>query len=134
MKITLNRHTLCGGTVANETPSKFEISSQRNMQIINGVQAPFCRTFNRGNLQIKLSFMVGRKHRSQYEAAQHVLLHASELQQANGLLNIEFEDKTNQSFQLEAATLHRIQTYYKGNISYTFYEIYGGELHANDRR
>ncbi len=131
MKITLNEHILCSGSSANETPSRFEVSSQRNLQIIKAIRARFSQTCNRGNLQTKLVFEVGRKHRSQQEAAQHALLHASELQQANGVLQIDFEDKANRRFQLESATLYRVQTHYKGNASYTFYEIYGGELHAN---
>ena len=112
MKITLNEHVLCGGNLANETPSRFEITSQRN-------------------LQTKLIFEVGRKHRSQQDAAQHALVHASELQQANGVLLLDFEDKAHRCFQLESATLYRVQTHYKGNASFTLYEIYGGELHAN---
>ena len=131
MKITLNEHVLCGGNLANETPSRFEISSQRNMQIIKAIRATFSQTYNRGNLQTKLVFELGRKHRSQQDAAQHALLHASELKQASGVLKIDFEDKSKQCFQLESATLYRIQTHYKGNASYTLYEIYGGELHAN---
>ena len=131
MKITLNEHTLCGGNSAHETPFRFEITSQRNLQIIKAIRAPFTQTCNRGNLQTKLVFAVGRKHRSQQDAAQHTLLHASELQQVSGALQIDFEDKSNRRFQLESATLYRIQTHYKGNASYTLYEIYGGELHAN---
>ena len=131
MKITLNEHTLCGGHSANETPSRFEINSQRNLQIIKAIRATFSQTCNRGNLKTKLVFEVGRKHRSQQEAAQHALLHASELQHANGVLQIVFEDKACRCFQLESATLYHVQTHYKGNASYTLYEIYGGELHAN---
>ena len=131
MKITLNEHTLCGGNLANETPSRFKINSQTNLQIIKAIRATFSQTCNRGNLQTKLVFEVGRKHRSQQEAAQHALLHASELKQASGVLQIDFEDKNNRRFQLESATLYRLQTHYKGNASYTLYEIYGGELHAN---
>ena len=131
MKITLNEHTLCGGISAKETPSRFEINSQRNLQIIKTIRATFSQTCNRGNLQTQLVFEVGRKHQSQQKAAQHALLHASELSQASGVLQIAFEDKANQCFQLESATLYRLQTRYKGNVSYTLYEIYGGELHAN---
>lgn len=131
MKIKLNEYTLCNGNATNENPSRFEISSQRNLQIVKSIRAHFSQTYNRGNLQTKLLFEVGRKHRSQQEAAQHALLHASKLQQASGVLLIDFEDKANRQFQLESATLYRIQTHYKGNASYTLYEIYGGELHAN---
>lgn len=131
MKITLNEHVLCGGNLANETPSRFEITSQRNLQIVKSIRATFSQTCNRGNLQTKLIFEVGRKHRSQQDAAQHALVHASELQQANGVLLLDFEDKAHRCFQLESATLYRVQTHYKGNASFTLYEIYGGELHAN---
>ena len=91
MKITLNKHVLCGGNLANEIPSQFEISSQRNLQIVKAIRASFSQTCNRGNLQTRLVFEVGRKHRSQQEAAQHALVHASELQQANGVLLLDFE-------------------------------------------
>lgn len=131
MKISLNEHVLCGGNSTNEIPSHFEITSQRTLQMLKAIRAPFSQTYNRGNLQTKLVFEVGRKHRSQQEAAQHALLHASKLQQANGCLQIDFEDKGNHRFQLESATLYRIQARYKGNASYTLYELYGGELHAN---
>ena len=99
MKITLNEHVLCGGSSTNETPSQFEITSQRNLQIIKAIRASFSQTCNRGNLQTKLVFEVGRKHRSQQEAAQHALLHASELKQASGVLQIDFENKEKQCYQ-----------------------------------
>lgn len=107
------------------------LTAQRSMQTLRAIRAPSVQTYDRGNLQIKLTFEVGRHHKNQAEASHHMLLHASELTQAHGPLKIELEDKAKQVFTLESATLHHIQTYYKGNASYTTYEIYGGNLHAD---
>ncbi len=131
MKITLNEHILANGNLTNENPIHFEISGQRNLQIIKAIQAPNVQTLDRGNLQIKLTFQVGRRHKSQNDAIQHMLVHASELVKAHGTLKIELEDSLNRSFVLESATLQRIQTQYRGNASYSTYEIYGGHLHVN---
>ena len=131
MKITLNQHILSNGISTNENPIHFEISGQRNLQIIKAIQAPNVQTIDRGNLQTKVTFQVGRCHKSQQEAIQHMLVHASDIVNAHGTLQIDLEDKTSRRFVLESATLQRIQTHYKGNASYTTYEIYGGNLHVN---
>ena len=129
MKITLNEQILAGGNKSNENPTHFEIDGQRNIQILKTVRSPHIQTFDRGNLKIKLSFEVGRRHKSQTDAIQHALIHACELAQAHGQLILELEDKHTRRFCLESATIQHIQTKYKGNASYTTYEIYGGELH-----
>lgn len=107
----------------------FEINGQRQVQILKTIRSPHVETFDRGNLQIKLSFEVGRRHKTQTDAIRHTLTHACELAQANGQLIIEMEDKQHRCFYLESATIQHIQTKYKGNSSYTTYEIYGGQLH-----
>ncbi len=132
MKITLNQQILAGGNAINENPNNFAIDGQRNIQILKTVRSPHVQTFDRGNLQIKLSFEVGRRHKTQTEAIQHTLTHACELAQANGQLIIELEDKQQRCFYLESATIQHIQTQYKGNASYTTYEIYGGQLHEQE--
>ncbi len=130
MKITLNEHVLAGGNDANENPTHLQISGQRQLQFIKTIQSPYVQTQDRGNLQIKVSFDVGRRHKTQASAIQHILTHASRLSNAGGCLKIDLEDNTHQRFCLESATLNRIETYYKGNASYTTYEIYGGNLHV----
>lgn len=130
MKITLNEQILAGGNERNENPVHFEIDGQRNVQILKTVRAPHIQTFDRGNLKIRLSFEVGRRHKTQTEAIQHTLTHACKLAQANGSLIIDLEDKQPHRFCLDSATIQHIQTTYKGNASYTTYEIYGGKLHA----
>lgn len=131
MKITLNEHLLAGGASAHEEPTHMELSAQRSMQTIRAIRAPAIQTCDRGNLQIKLTFEVGRHHKNQAEASRHMLLHASKITQAQGALRIELEDKLNQVFILESAILQHIQTHYKGSASYTTYEIYGGNLYVN---
>ncbi len=130
MKITLNEQILAGGNAIHENPTHFEIDGQRNVQILKTVRASHIQTFDRGNLKIRLSFEVGRRHKTQTEAIQHTLTHACKLAQANGSLIIDLEDKQPHRFCLDSATIQHIQTTYKGNASYTTYEIYGGELHA----
>ena len=129
MKITINQHILAGGDATHENPTHFEINGQRNVQILKTVRSPNVQTFDRGNLEIKLSFEVGRRHKTQMDAIQHALIHACELAQVNGQLIIELEDKEKRCFCLDSATVQRVQTKYNGNASYTTYEIYGGKLH-----
>ena len=129
MKITLNEHILAGGNAAHEQPEHFEIEGQRHMQILQAIRADNVQTFNRGNLQIQLKFTVGRRHKTAAEAVQHALTHACALMHASGSLHIDLEDKAQRQLTLESATLQHIKTRYKGNASYTTYEIYGGNLH-----
>lgn len=129
MKIKLNEQILAGGNECNENPTYFEMDGQRNVQILKTVRTPHIQTFDRGNLKIKLSFEIGRRHKTQTEAIQHTLTHACKLEQANGQLIIDLEDKQHHRFFLDSATIQHIQTTYKGNASYTTYEIYGGKLH-----
>ena len=129
MKITLNEHILAGGNAAHEQPEHFEIEGQRHMQILQAMRAENIQTFNRGNLQIQLKFTVGRRHKTAAEAIQHALTHACALTHASGPLRIDLEDKAQRQLTLESATLQHIKTRYKGNASYTTYEIYGGNLH-----
>ena len=133
MKITLNDHILAGGSAAHEQPEHFEIEGQRSMQILQAIRSDNIQTFNRGNLQIKLLFTVGRHHKTAAEAVQHALTHACTLLHASGKLNISLEDKTQRQFTLESATLQHIKTRYNGNASYTTYEIYGGNLHGTQQ-
>ena len=134
MKITLNDHILAGGNAVHEQPEHFEIEGHRNMQILQAIQADNVRTFNRGNLQIRLCFTVGRRHKTGAEAVQHALTHACTLMHASGALIIDLEDRTQQQFTLESATLQHIKTRYKGNATYTTYEIYGGNLHDTQQQ
>ncbi len=133
MKITLNDHILAAGNAHHEQPEHFEIDGQRNMQILQAIRSDNIRTFNRGNLQIKIVFTVGRHHKTASEAIHHALTHACALIHASGTLNIALEDKAQQQFSLESATLYHIKTHYKGNASYTTYEIYGGNLHGTQQ-
>ena len=134
MKITLNDHILAGGNAAHEQPEHFEIEGQRSMQILQAIRADNVQTFNRGNLQIQITFTVGRRHKTAAEAVQHALTHACTLMHASGRLNIDLEDKAQRQFTLESATLQHIKTRYKGNASYTTYEIYGGNLHDTQQQ
>ena len=129
MKITLNEHVLAGGNAAHEQPEHFEIEGQRHMQILQAIRADNVQTFNRGNLQIQLKFIVGRRHKTAAEAVRHALTHACVLMHASGPLHIDLEDKAQHQLTLESATLQHIKTRYHGNASYTTYEIYGGNLH-----
>lgn len=129
MKITLNGHILAGGLTANEEPIHMTISAQRMLQLVKTIRASSIQTYDRGNLQICLTFEVGRRHKSQAEASQHMLLHASALTQAHGTLTLDLEN--GETFLLESATLQTIKTRTQGNASYTTYEIYGGNLHAH---
>ena len=134
MKITLNEYILAGGDAAHEQPEHFEIEGQRHMQILQAIRADNIQTFNRGNLQIQLKFTVGRRHKTAAEAIQHALTHACTLMHASGQLNIDLEDKAQRQLTLESATLQHIKTHYKGNASYTTYEIYGGNLHDTQQQ
>ncbi|MGX8717197.1 MAG: hypothetical protein ACSW8C_04390, partial [bacterium] len=64
MKITLNEHILAGGNAVDEQPEHFEIDGQRHMQILQAIRADNVQTFNRGNLQIRIVFVVGRHHKT----------------------------------------------------------------------
>ena len=130
MKITLNKHILAGGNAVHEQPTRFEFEGQRNLQILQAIHAETVKTVDRGNLQVKLIFEVGRHHKTQSEAIQHALTHACALSHANGDLIITLEDKQTHQITLQSATLQRIKTHYKGNASYTTYEIYGGNIHV----
>lgn len=134
MKITLNEHVLAGGNAVDEQPEHFEIDGQRHMQILQAIRADNVQTFNRGNLQIRIVFVVGRHHKTATEAVQHALTHACALMHASGKLMIALEDKAQHQFTLESATLQHIKTRYKGNASYTTYEIYGGNLHGTQQQ
>lgn len=134
MKITLNEHILAGGNAVREQPEHFEIEGQRAMQILQAIRADNVQTFNRGNLQIKLEFTVGRHHKTAVEAVEHALNHACALMHASGTLCISLEDKDRHQFTLESATLQHVKTHYKGNASYTTYEIYGGNLYGTQQQ
>ena len=132
MKITLNSYPLAGGKANNELPSHFSIRGKRQIQILQAIRAQAVQTINRGNLQTQITFVVGRRHKSQQEAERYALTHASSLMQAGGTLCIELEDKGQRSFQLDNASLENIDVRYHGNASYTTYNILGGLLHEKN--
>lgn len=137
MKITLKtssqEHILAGGAANQEEPIHLTISAQRTLQAVRAIRATSVQTYDRGNLQIKLTFEVGRLHESQSDAMNYMLIHASTITNAHGELLLQLEDPAARSLTLESATLASIQTRYNGNASYTLYEIYGGKLHVNQQ-
>lgn len=135
MKITLKTdqksYVLAGGMVANEEPTHLFVTAERTLQSVKAIRAASVQTYDRGNLQIRLTFDVGRLHNDQSAAMEHMLVHASEIAHAHGELQIQSEGTKERSLTLESATLASVQTHYKGNASYTTYEIYGGKLHVD---
>ena len=135
MKITLKTdqksYVLAGGMVANEEPTHLFVTAERTLQSVKAIRAASVQTYDRGNLQIRLTFDVGRLHNDQSAAMEHMLVHASEIAHAHGEVLIQSEGSRVRTLTLESATLASIQTHYKGNASYTTYEIYGGRLHVN---
>lgn len=135
MKITLKTnqksYVLAGGIAANEEPTHLFVTAERILQSVKAIRAAAVQTYDRGNLQIRLTFDVGRLHHNQSAAMEHMLVHASEIAHAHGEVLIQSEDSKVRSITLESATLASVQTHYKGNASYTTYEIYGGKLHVD---
>ena len=135
MKITLKTasesYVLAGGTALNEEPAHLSVAAERTLQSVKAVRAASVQTYDRGNLQIRLIFEVGRLHGDQSAAMEHMLVHASKIAHAHGEILIQPEDSRARTLTLESATLASVQTRCKGNASYTTYEIYGGELHVN---
>ena len=135
MKITLKTnqksYILAGGLAANEEPTHIFVTAERILQSVKAIRATAVQTYDRGNLQIRLTFDVGRLHHDQSAAMEHMLVHASEIAHAHGEGLIQSEGSRIRTLTLESATLASVQTHYKGNASYTTYEIYGGRLHVN---
>lgn len=135
MKITLKTnqksYILAGGLAANEEPTHIFVTAERILQSVKAIRATAVQTYDRGNLQIRLTFDVGRLHHDQSAAMEHMLVHASEIAHAHGEVLIQSEGSRIRTLTLESATLASVQTHYKGNASYTTYEIYGGRLHVN---
>ena len=135
MKITLKTdqksYVLAGGTAVNEEPTHISVTAERTLQSVKAVRAASVQTYDRGNLQVRLVFEVGRLHNDQSAAMEHMLVHASEIAHAHGEVLIQSEGSRVRTLTLESATLTSVQTHYKGNASYTTYEIYGGRLHVN---
>lgn len=135
MKITLKTasksYVLAGGTALNEEPTHMTVTAERTLQSVKAIRAASVQTYDRGNLQIRLTFEVGRLHGDQSAAMEHMLVHASEIAHAHGEVLIQSEGSRVRTLTLESATLASVQTHYKGNASYTTYEIYGGKLHVN---
>ena len=124
MKITLKTdqksYVLAGGTAVNEEPTHISVTAERTLQSVKAVRAASVQTYD-----------VGRLHHNQSAAMEHMLVHASEIAHAHGEVLIQSEGSRVRTLTLESATLASIQTHYKGNASYTTYEIYGGRLHVN---
>ena len=135
MKITLKTnqksYVLAGGIAANEEPTHLFVTAERILQSVKAIRAAAVQTYDRGNLQICLTFDVGRLHHNQSAAMEHMLVHASEIAHAHDEVLIQSEGSRVRTLTLESATLASVQTHYKGNASYTTYEIYGGRLHVN---
>ena len=135
MKITLKTasksYVLAGGLAVNEEPTHMSVTAERALQSVKAIRAASVQTYDRGNLQIRLVFEVGRLHNDQSAATEHMLVHASEIAHAHGEVLIQSEGSRVRTLTLESATLASVQTHYKGNASYTTYEIYGGKLHVN---
>ena len=136
MKITLKTasqsYVLAGGLTMNEEPTHMSVTAERSLQSVRAIRAASVQTYDRGNLQIRLTFDVGRLHDNQSAAVEHMLVHASEIAYEHGELLMQSEGSQVRSLTLESATLASVQTHYKGNASYTTYEIYGGKLHVNE--
>ena len=83
LKTSSQEHILAGGSADHEDPIHLTISAQRTLQSVRAIRASSVQTYDRGNLQIKLTFEVGRLHESQSDAMNYMLIHASTITNAH---------------------------------------------------
>lgn len=128
MKINLGEISLSRGIEYFECPENFRIQSLKEIQIASFLRAKAVKIFDRGNVQIIITFKVARQHESTKTALTHLIKHTEVATDAHGKAFFDLEDSQRTAFYLQNATIRNLSSYIDGITSHHSYEIIGSEI------
>lgn len=128
MKITFDKYVLAAGRQAKEMPFDLRLGGKKEIQISKTIRAPTARPFDRGNLHVEVSFSVGKKCASTFEAERILLSHTGHFVPAGGALVLDLENTSNERYVLENACLQSLSSRTVGHVVFLSYIFVGAGL------